>query len=88
MNDVGAMPTPHVEEPERFPGGPDALADQSRYGEIPDGPMGVDLPPDKNPATANADDPVPELAEPDDKPQAPTEDEQDEDGAKQPETPV
>jgi len=47
--EVGPMPTPQTEEPERFPGGADALDDQSRYGEIPDGPMGVDLPIGKNP---------------------------------------
>jgi hypothetical protein len=83
MNAVGAMPTPHVEEPEKFPGGPDALADQSRYGEIPDGPMGVDLPPDKNPATADTEDKVPEVTQPDDKPQEPVEGEEHE-----PQTPV
>ena len=59
MIEVGPMPTPQTEEPERFPGGADALDDQSRYGEIPDGPMGVDLPTDKNPVTAGADDRVP-----------------------------
>ena len=64
MIEVGDMPTPHVEEPERFPGGPDALDDQSRYGEIPDGPMGADLPPDQNPATARADDGCPRSPSP------------------------
>ncbi|MBF4766704.1 hypothetical protein ISU10_02855 [Nocardioides agariphilus] len=71
MIDVGDMPTPQVEEPERFPGGADALSNQAKYGEIPDGPMGVDLPPDKNPLTALADDRVPEVSEPDDKSQEP-----------------
>jgi hypothetical protein len=67
---VGPMPTPQKEEPERFPGGADALEDQSRYGEIPDGPMGVDLPPDLQPHTE-----LPEgVAEPDDKTQDPDED--------------
>jgi hypothetical protein len=80
------MPTPQKEEPEKYPGGADALADQARYGEIPDGPMGVDLPPDKNPVTAHAADPVPEaITEPDDeKSQEP--DAEDEDA--EPETPV
>jgi hypothetical protein len=63
------MPTPHVEEPERFPGGADALADQARYGEIPDTPMGVDLPPDLQPHVD-----LPEgVVAPDDKQQEPDE---------------
>jgi hypothetical protein len=86
--EVGDMPTPHVEEPERFPGGPDALADQSRYGEIPDGPVGVDLPPDKNPVTVDADDPLPEVTQPDDKSQEPDESDQEAQEADEPETPV
>jgi hypothetical protein len=85
---VGDMPAPHVEEPERFPGGPDALDDQSRYGEIPDGPMGVDLPPDKNPVTADAEVLVPEITEPDDKSQEPDESDRDAQRAEEPETPV
>ena len=86
MIEVGPMPTPRTEEPERFPGGADALDDQSRYGEIPDGPMGVDLPPDKNPVTAGSDDRVPDaLTEPDDKTQEPTPEEK---ASDEPETPV
>jgi hypothetical protein len=86
IEQVGAMPTPHAEEPERFPGGPDALEDQSRYGEIPDGPLGVDLPPDKNPAAANDGTQLPEgVTESDDKSQEP--DERDE-KSEEPETPV
>ena len=86
MIDVGPMPTPRVEEPERFPGGADALDDQSRYGEIPDGPMGVDLPIGKNPVTAEANDRVPEaITEPDDKSQEPTPEEE---ASDEPETPV
>ena len=88
IDEVGAMPTPHTEEPEKFPGGPDALADQSRYGEIPDGPMGVDLPPDKNPVTAGAGDRVPEIGEPDDKSQEPDESDDDVRESEEPETPV
>ncbi len=38
------MPVPQVEEPERFPGGVDALCDQLAYGEITTLPLGVDLP--------------------------------------------
>ena len=79
---VGPMPTPQKEEPERFPGGADALEDQSRYGEIPDGPMGVDLPPDLHPNTVEIPDAV---SEPDDeKSQEPDAD----DEAVEPETPV
>ena len=87
MIEVGPMPTPRTEEPERFPGGADALDDQSRYGEIPDGPMGVDLPIDKNPVTAGADDRVPDaITEPDDeKSQEPTPEEE---ASDEPETPV
>ena len=38
------MPVPQVEEPERFPGGADALCDRLGYGEITTLPLGVDLP--------------------------------------------
>ena len=37
------MPVPQVEEPERFPGGVDALCDRMGYGEITL-PLGADLP--------------------------------------------
>jgi len=84
---VGDMPTPQVEEPERFPGGPDALDDQSRYGGIPNGRRGVDLPPDKNPMTADADGP-PEITEPDDKSQEPDESDKEAQRSEEPETPV
>jgi hypothetical protein len=86
--EVGDMPAPRTEEPERFPGGADALGDQSKYGEIPDGPMGVDLPPDKNPVTAHADDVVPEISEPDDKSQEPDESDEQAQRDEEPETPV
>ena len=86
MIEVGPMPTPRTEEPERFPGGADALDDQSRYGEIPDGPMGVDLPTALNPVMAGADDRVPDaITKPDDKSQEPTPEEETSD---EPETPV
>jgi hypothetical protein len=78
------MPTPHTEEPERFPGGADALEDESRYGEIPDGPVGVDLPPDKNPATAEHKERVPDVSEPDDKQQEPHEADSGEDTPSEP----
>lgn len=68
--DVGPMPTPQNEEPEKFPGGADALEDQSRYGEIPDTPLGVDLPPELQPTTVDLPD---EVSEPDDKQQEPDE---------------
>jgi hypothetical protein len=57
---VGPMPTPQTEEPEKFPGGADALEDQSRYGEIPDTPLGVDLPPDLHPDQVDVPDAVSE----------------------------
>ena len=71
--DVGPMPTPQKEEPERFPGGADALEDQSRYGEIPDGPMGADLPPELNPDQVQVPDAI---SEPDEKTQGPDGDEE------------
>jgi hypothetical protein len=85
IEEVGAMPTPHVEEPEKFPGGADALADQSRYGEIPDGPMGVDLPPDLHPNSAVTPDAV---TEPDDKSQEPDASDEEAQESDEPETPV
>jgi hypothetical protein len=86
--EVGDMPTPHVEEPERFPGGADALEDQSRYGEIPAGQIGADLPPDLNPVLANGNDPVAEITEPDDKSQEPDESDEKAQKSEEPETPV
>jgi hypothetical protein len=69
---VGPMPTPQKEEPERFPGGADALEDQSRYGEIPDSPLGVDLPPDLSPVRVEVPDAI---SERDEKTQGPDGDE-------------
>ena len=88
MIEVGDKPAPHVEEPERYPGGADALDDRARYGETPGGPMGVDLPPDKNPMTALADDVLPEIGEPDDKSQEPDESDDEVRESDEPETPV
>ena len=44
IQEVGPMPVPQVEEPERFPGCADALSDRLGYGEITTLPLGVDLP--------------------------------------------
>ncbi len=82
------MPDPRTEPPEKFPGGPDALADEARYGEIPDGPMGVDLPPDKNPETALDDGTLNRVTEPDDKSQEPDESDDQAQRDEEPETPV
>jgi hypothetical protein len=40
---LGDQPEPTVEPPERFPGGADALADEEKYGDIPDSPVIPDL---------------------------------------------
>ncbi len=79
------MPTPQKEEPERFPGGADALEDQSRYGEIPHGPVGVDLPPALHPTRIDAPEAV---TEPDDKSQAPDASDEESERSEEPETPV
>lgn len=65
---LGPLPTIKAEEPERFPGGADSVADQEKYGEIPDAPLVPDVPPADNPAAAEAPEAV---TEGDDKPQAP-----------------
>ena len=63
-DDLGPMPEPSTQEPELIPGGADALEDDPA-----DDGLGRDLVPDDNPAV---DDVLPdELAEPDDKSQAP-----------------
>lgn len=44
MNDeLGDTPEPTVEEPERFPGGVDAIDDEEKYGDVPDVPIARDL---------------------------------------------
>ncbi|WP_109509568.1 hypothetical protein [Nocardioides speluncae] len=64
-------PEPQTEEPEKYPGGADAIDDSGKYGDTPGGPTTRDLDPDDNPAV---DDLLPdEIAAPDDKPQAPEE---------------
>ncbi|RYC05873.1 hypothetical protein [Nocardioides zhouii] len=63
-DDLSPMPTPTTEDPELYPGGVDAIADDPE-----DNGLGRDLDPDDNPAV---DDVLPEgISEPDDKPQAP-----------------
>ena len=62
--DLSPMPTPTTEDPELYPGGVDALADDPA-----DNGLGRDLSPEDNPAV---DDVLPdEISEPDDKSQAP-----------------
>jgi hypothetical protein len=62
--DLSPMPTPTTEDPELYPGGVDALADDPE-----DFGLSRDLSPDDNPAV---DDALPdEISQPDDKSQAP-----------------
>ena len=62
--DISPMPTPHAEEPQLVPGGVDAIEDDPA-----DNGLSRDLDPDDNPAV---DDVLPnEIAEPDEKSQAP-----------------
>ena len=71
-NDLGPMPESTTQEPELVPGGVDAIVDDPD-----DGGLARDLSPDDNPAV---DDALPEeIAEPDDKSQAPDEDADDSD---------
>lgn len=65
---LGPLPDGQAEEPERFPGGADSVADQEKYGDIPQEPLTPDVPPADNPAAADAPEGV---TEGDDKPQAP-----------------
>ncbi len=51
---LGPQPSGDVEEPDRFPGGADSLADEEKYGEIPRGPLAREVPSEANPATTNA----------------------------------
>jgi hypothetical protein len=45
--------TPGVEPPERFPGGVDSVADEDKYGDIPDQPLTRDLATGDNPAISD-----------------------------------
>jgi hypothetical protein len=68
VNDVpGPMPRPTSEEPELSPGGADAI-DDHRFAAIPETPIGADIPPAHNPASADAPE---EISQPDDKQQEP-----------------
>jgi hypothetical protein len=67
--ELSPMPTPVTEDPELYPGGVDAIADDPE-----DNGLGRDLTPEDNPAI---DDVLPdEISEPDDKSQAPEGDEE------------
>jgi hypothetical protein len=79
-DDLGALPDPTVEPPERFPGGVDALQDEEKYGDIPDEPLTPDLPTSSNPAT---DDEVPDkISQSDEQDDADAQDENEETGGK------
>lgn len=72
MNDLGDLPTPIAEPPERFPGGADSIADEEKYGDIPVTPAIPDLETAKN---AALDDTSPdELSEPEEPQRGPTSD--------------
>jgi hypothetical protein len=78
--ELGDLPEPTVEPPERFPGGADSIADEDKYGDIPDEPLTPDLPTVSNPAT---DDEVPdEIAQSDAEDDADAEEESEETGGK------
>lgn len=53
-DELGDRPEPTTEPPERFPGGADSVADEEKYGEIPDEPVIPDLPTEDNPAVNDA----------------------------------
>ena len=70
-DELGPQPPPTAEEPEKFPGGADALEDEEKYGDRGNGSTGPaprDLDPDKNPASP---DEAPEVQQQDDKQQEP-----------------
>ncbi len=72
MFELSDQPEPTTEPPERFPGGVDAIADEEKYGDIPDTPLIRDLDSVKNPAV---DDKAPdELQEPEESQDEPTSD--------------
>ena len=47
--DLGDLPEPTVQPPERFPGGVDAFDDEEKYGDIPDEPLTPDRRPSQTP---------------------------------------
>jgi hypothetical protein len=65
VNDnLGPKPEAITEPPERWPGGADSVADEEKYGAIPDQPTVPDLSPADNPAIEDA---APdEISEPED----------------------
>jgi len=77
MNDLSDQPEPTTEPPERLPGGADAIADEEKYGNIPDEPLIRDLTTAENPAVS-ADVPD-EIGEPEE-----SQDEPSSDGASEP----
>ena len=76
-DELGPRPEPHVQDPELYPGGTDAVPGQDRYQHDPDHPAARDLDPDDNPAVEDA---LPDdIAAPDEKTQEPREDEDESD---------
>lgn len=51
---LGPQPSGGIEAPDRFPGGPDSVADEEKYGDIPTGPLAREVPAQANPATSDA----------------------------------
>ncbi|MEO5854387.1 MAG: hypothetical protein ABIQ15_17915 [Nocardioides sp.] len=72
MNELGNQPKPTTEPPERFPGGVDSIADEGKYGDIPDTPAIPDLDTAKNAALDHSS--PDELSEPEESQDAPTSD--------------
>lgn len=68
---LGPLPSGDVEEPDRFPGGADSLADEEKYGGMPSEPLAREVPSEANPATSEAPEGV---QEGDDKTQDPEDD--------------
>lgn len=70
-DELGPLPTPESETPQKFPGGADNLADPEKYGDrgTLDAPALRDLDPSRNPAVEEA--ATTEIGEADDKQQEP-----------------
>ena len=69
LPDLGEMPTPEAEEPDRNPGGPDAINDDAPFEGDDPVPLSHDLDPGENPAV---EDQMPdEITQPEDKQQEP-----------------
>ncbi|GAA1920945.1 hypothetical protein GCM10009737_23100 [Nocardioides lentus] len=83
---LGPRPTPTTQEPELFPGGTDAVRDESDYADRGAQVVGRDADPDDNPATEDA---TPdEVKEGEDKQQEPDDDERGEDAGSDAEPPA